>query len=106
VIVIHEAVYCSSACENEADDPPPQMLAQAPRKPEEDFAVKLVGHMNVCPWPSCRRLIRSGQHLTREDAYACDMYVTLTLKSGERTLIVNQKDFAAWALPLSGRGAG
>jgi hypothetical protein len=22
-IVIHEAVYCSIACENEADDPPP-----------------------------------------------------------------------------------
>jgi hypothetical protein len=66
----------------------------------------LVGHMNVCPWPLCRRLIRGGQHLTLEDAYACDMFVTLPLKSGEHALVVNQEDFEAWAQPMACEGAG
>ena len=55
-----------------------------------------VGHMNVCPWPWCRRLIRGGQHLTREDAYACDQYVTLPSKRNTSALVVHLEDFTAW----------
>jgi hypothetical protein len=56
----------------------------------------LVGHMNVCSWPLCRRLIRGGQHLTRAEAFECDMFVTLPSKSGEDVLVVNLEDFVAW----------
>jgi len=56
----------------------------------------LVGHMNVCPWPWCRGLIRGGQHLTKAEAHACDMFTPVTAKRRGDALIVNLKDFVAW----------
>ena len=55
-----------------------------------------VGHLNVCPWPWCRRLIRGGQHLTRDDAFDCDQYITLPTKRGGTALVVIREDFEAW----------